>query len=118
VTTQSPTQSTHPPQSLERISIELTNRCFKACSFCYNASNPQGSQFWRTDEVIDFVGDCASHGIKAVSFGGGEPLQHEGIFDILAALKGCIFRSVTTNGLLLDRHLDDLVNAAMRTLKR
>lgn len=86
----------------ELISIELTNRCQKACWFCYNHSLPEGDTTWTPDEVVSFVEDCATHGVKAVSFGGGEPLQYEDIFEIFTRLKGTLFRSMTTNGLLLD----------------
>ena len=85
----------------ELISIELTNRCAKACWFCYNHSQPEGDTRWAVDEVVGFVRDCAAHGVKAVSFGGGEPLQFPGLFDVLARLDGTLFRSLTTNGLLL-----------------
>ncbi len=96
--------STQPP-SPERISIELTNACGKACWFCYNHSQPGGATRWTVDEVVAFVKDCAANGVKAVSFGGGEPLQYEGLFDVLARLEGVLFRSLTSNGLLLHGEL-------------
>ncbi|TWU12826.1 molybdenum cofactor biosynthesis protein A [Symmachiella macrocystis] len=97
----------------ERISIELTNKCSKGCSFCYNDSGPGGATLWQADEVVAFVKDCAGHGVKAVSFGGGEPLEFDGIFEILKRLDGVLFRSITTNGLLLDQgQLRPLVNAS------
>jgi hypothetical protein len=103
---------TAPPVCLERISIELTNRCAKACWFCYNTSAPEGLTRWTVDEVVDFVRDCAAHGVKAVSFGGGEPLQYEGLFEVLRQLRGTLFRSLTSNGLLLHGELlDRLVQA-------
>jgi hypothetical protein len=86
---------------VERVSIELTNRCAKACAFCYNHSTPAGSTAWEVSELDGFVRDCASHGVRAVSFGGGEPLQYEGVFDLLAGLCGVLFRSLTSNGLPL-----------------
>jgi uncharacterized radical SAM superfamily Fe-S cluster-containing enzyme len=97
---------------IDRISIELTNRCSKACWFCYNASGPDAATAWRADEVIALALDCAGHGVKAVSFGGGEPLEYAGLFDVLDALRGRIFRSLTTNGLHLDACFDALVRAA------
>lgn len=86
---------------IERISIEVTNRCAKACWFCYNHSHPAGAEDWSADELVTFVEDCAANGVKAVSFGGGEPLQFSDLFDVLTRLKGTLFRSMTTNGLLL-----------------
>ena len=98
--------------SIERLSIELTNRCGKACWFCYNHSLPEGETRWEVEEVVSFVRDCAAHGVKAVSFGGGEPLQYAGIFDVLRELDGVLFRSITTNGLLLhEEKLEQLIAA-------
>ena len=105
-----PTLGTVPriPQ-LDRLSIELTNACDKACPFCYNHSQPEGGTLWSPNEVTALVIDCAEHGIAAVSFGGGEPLQYPGLFEILGRLEGKVFRSFTTNGLLLDERLDEVV---------
>ena len=98
--------------ALERISIEVTNRCAKACWFCYNHSRPHGGTLWTPEELVAFVTDCAAHGIKAVSFGGGEPLEYQGLFDVLARLRGTLFRSITTNGLLLAGSVLDRLSAA------
>src|SRR5437660_913056 len=100
-TTSSVNHPYSPPTGFERVSIELTNRCTKACWFCYNHSLPEGDTHWTPDEVVAFVNDCAAHGTKAVSFGGGEPLQYPGLFEVLGRLRGRLFRSLTSNGLLL-----------------
>jgi hypothetical protein len=98
--------------ALERVSVELTNRCGKGCWFCYNASGPGGDTRWAPGELVAFARDCAAHGVRAVSFGGGEPLEYAGLFDVLARLRGVLFRSLTTNGLLLSgANLDRLVAA-------
>jgi hypothetical protein len=98
---------------IERLSIALTNHCTKACWFCYAGSTPAGSTRWTVAEVADLVRDCAARGVKAVSFGGGEPLEFEGLFDLLTRLRGLLFRSLTTNGLSLSGEtLDRLVEAA------
>lgn len=96
---------------LERISIELTNRCAKACAFCYSSSGPGGESHWSPADVVTFVRDCALYGVRAVSFGGGEPLEYEGLDDVLRALDGVLFRSLTTNGMLLEQRLDRLLPA-------
>jgi MoaA/NifB/PqqE/SkfB family radical SAM enzyme len=98
---------------VERLSIEVTNKCAKACWFCYNHSHAEGATEWTPDELVGFVTDCAARGAKAVSFGGGEPLQYGGLFDVLRRLRGTLFRSITTNGLLLHGEtLDALLDAA------
>jgi sulfatase maturation enzyme AslB (radical SAM superfamily) len=93
--------STLNPAAISRLSIELTNRCSKGCAFCYNASNPEGSTAWTVEALTNFVSNCASNGVHAVSFGGGEPLEFPGVFDLLQNLRGRLFRSITTNGLPL-----------------
>jgi hypothetical protein len=98
---------------LERMSIEVTNKCQKGCWFCYSTSTPAGETLWTEDELVAFVGDCAKNGVKAVSFGGGEPLEFAPIFSVLARTRGSIFRSITTNGLLLQgEKLERLIAAA------
>jgi Radical SAM superfamily/4Fe-4S single cluster domain len=87
--------------AIERISLELTNRCSKHCHFCYNESRSTGNTVWTPDEIASFILDCASAGTQAVSFGGGEPLEYRGLFDVLERLQGALFRSITTNGLHL-----------------
>jgi organic radical activating enzyme len=87
---------------IERMSIEVSRYCTKACWFCYNASGPGGSSFWSADDIVAFAEDCAGNGVRAISFGGGEPLQWEPIFSVLERLRGVVFRSLTTNGLDLD----------------
>jgi MoaA/NifB/PqqE/SkfB family radical SAM enzyme len=99
---------------LDRISIELTNRCAKACPFCYNHSLPGGMTRWAPEQLVGFCSDCAAHGVRAVSFGGGEPLEYVPIFEVLARLRGLMFRSLTTNGLPLNdlALMDKLVASA------
>ena len=76
---------------LELISIELTNRCAKACWFCYNHSLPEGETRWQADEVVPSSA-TARERRQGVSFGGGEPLQYSGLFDVLHQLDGILFR--------------------------
>lgn len=99
--------------ALDRVSIEPSRRCRKGCSFCYNGSSPDGGGEWSPAELVAFVRDCAAHGVRAASFGGGEPLEYDGIFGVLRALDGAAFRSLTTSGLpLLDGAVTDALVAA------
>lgn len=93
---------------IEILSIDITNRCGKECSFCYNASGSRNNGMWRGREVIAFAADCVRNGVKAISLGGGEPLEHPEIFDIIKALYPIAYLTLTTNGLLLsDKSVQD-----------
>lgn len=87
--------------NIELLSIDLSNYCSKQCPFCYNHSNREGITLWRPTEVISFATDCIAHGVKAVSLGGGEPFEYDGVFDVIDALYPKTYLSVTTNGLPL-----------------
>ena len=87
---------------IELLSIDLSNYCSKQCSFCYNHSRKEGNIVWMTSEVIDFASDCIKHGVKAVSLGGGEPFEYEGVFEVIDALFPLCYLSVTSNGLPLE----------------
>jgi hypothetical protein len=87
---------------IDRISIEPSRYCTKGCGFCYNGSSAELGGDWTASEVIDFARDCAKNGVEAISFGGGEPLEWAPIYEVLDALRGTLFRSLTTNGLHLD----------------
>ena len=87
---------------IEILSIDISNYCSKQCSFCYNHSSKDSEEkMWKPQEVIDFASDCIAHGIKAVSLGGGEPFEYNGIFNIIDALYDKCYLSITTNGLPL-----------------
>lgn len=57
---------------------------------------------WEPDEVVAFALDCIAHGVKAVSLGGGEPFEYDGVFDVIDALYPKCYLSVTSNGLPLE----------------
>ena len=57
---------------------------------------------WKPQEVIDFASDCIEHGVKAVSLGGGEPFEYNGVFEVIDALYPKCYLSVTSNGLPLE----------------
>lgn len=87
---------------IELLSIDLSNYCSKQCSFCYNHSRREGNTVWKPSEVIDFASDCIKHGVKAVSLGGGEPFEYEGVCEVIDALYKQCYLSVTSNGLPLE----------------
>lgn len=88
--------------NIELLSIDLSNYCSKQCSFCYNHSTREGNTLWMPQEVIDFASDCIEHGVKAVSLGGGEPFEYDGVFEVIDALYPKCYLSVTSNGLPLE----------------
>lgn len=86
---------------IELLSIDLSNYCTKQCQFCYNHSNKAGNVLWTPAEITSFASDCIEHGVQAVSLGGGEPFEYDGIFEVIDALYPKTYLSITSNGLPL-----------------
>ena len=107
---------------LKMVSIELTNRCSKNCPFCYNHSRSNGEIRWEPEEVIQFALDCHKHGVEAFSLGGGEPLEYDGLFNVIEGIKDELYVTITSNGLLLEHdsffeefshHLPDKIHLSL-----
>ena len=75
---------------IARVSIELSQRCKEACSFCYSGSHAGGKTEFLPQEVMAFVRALAAHGVRAVSFEGGGP-SNTRAFDVLRARSRAIF---------------------------
>lgn len=90
---------------IELLSLDLSNYCSKQCAFCYNHSTREGNTLWKAQEVKDFASDCIRNGVKAVSLGGGEPFEYEGVFEVIDTLYSKCYLSVTSNGLPLENEL-------------
>lgn len=56
---------------------------------------------WTSQEVIGLCLDCIANGVKAVSLGGGEPFEYDGVFEIIDALYPKCYLSITSNGIPL-----------------
>jgi cyclic pyranopterin phosphate synthase len=102
--------------------VSITDKCNLRCGYCM----PPGGVDWlthdqilRNEEFARLVGIFVFMGVTKVRFTGGEPLIRKGFVDIVEAvarnhpgLELCL----TTNGVFLDNHLDDLARLGVRNL--
>lgn len=87
--------------------LDLTDRCNVACYFCNQQDLRTKEQIpiRKTTELID---EMAANGLRSVRLsGGGDPLFHREINEVLAhlAARGIIVDNVTTNGVALNRDI-------------
>lgn len=116
--------------STEQISFEVTDRCNLKCRYCgygefyYGYDQRSGKDFdiETAKRLIDYVFDLKESSLNrsihrkiAISFYGGEPLLNmpfiEGVVEYVKNKKlthNSLFFSMTTNGTLLNRHMDFL----------
>lgn len=107
------------------LTLEVTHRCNLSCHMCdlYGGraeidsirSRRDGSSF--SLELLEKLCD-SFHLVKPVlSFGGGEPLLHPEIVEMVALAKGRGFNcTLTTNGTLLEERAAGLVGAGLHSL--
>jgi cyclic pyranopterin phosphate synthase len=105
------------PISYLRISV--TDRCNMRCSYCMPEegvpSRPH-EEILRYEEIEIIVRAAAKLGISKVRLTGGEPLVRLGIADLvrkIARIPGIDDLAMTTNGVLLARHAEDLADAGL-----
>jgi cyclic pyranopterin phosphate synthase len=95
--------------------VTLTADCNNACKGCH-----YGRDFMRGHElslpiVKDLLDDAKAAGFERVRLYGGEPLLHPDLPAIVAhAARLQLGMWLTTNGVLLDRKIDALVEAGLR----
>jgi MoaA/NifB/PqqE/SkfB family radical SAM enzyme len=87
--------------------LDLTDRCNVACYFCNQQDLRTKEQIpiQKTTELID---ELASTGLRSVRLsGGGDPLFHREINDVLAHLakRGIVVDNLTTNGVALNHDI-------------
>lgn len=87
--------------------LDLTDRCNVACYFCNQQDLRTKEQIpiQKTTELID---ELASTGLRSVRLsGGGDPLFHREINDVLAHLakRGIVVDNLTTNGVALNQEI-------------
>jgi GTP 3',8-cyclase len=100
--------------------VSVTDRCNFRCQYCMP---PDGLPWLDRAEVLTFeeierlVGVFASLGVTDVRLTGGEPLVRRAfprLVAMLARVEGLEDLSLTTNGYLLERDADALVEAGIR----
>jgi len=94
----------------ELVDISISNHCSKECDYCYRDSKPDGS-FMPLDDY-KFILSSLNHkkygNVFQVALGGGEPLEHPEILEILDLTKQFnIVPNFTTNGENITKTLVD-----------
>ncbi|RLC79619.1 MAG: hypothetical protein DRI61_07520 [Chloroflexi bacterium] len=101
-----------PPRSLsapETIHFAVTGRCDQSCEGCFYSARP-GSNVEAADAPFAIfekvVDEAARVKVFQMALGGGEPLLHPRIVDMVRLARGRgIVPNITTNGNLLDREM-------------
>lgn len=102
--------------------ISVTDKCNLRCIYCM----PEGGLPWlRREEILSYeeiaaiVRAAASVGVRTIRLTGGEPLVRRNLsrlVEAIAAIPGIEDVALSTNGLLLEEQLPELVAAGLRRI--
>lgn len=80
------------------VDLQLTSRCRMGCPHCYASSRPDGDEM-TYDAVRQVIEEIADAGVCQLALGGGEPLLHPHLSEILYAARDAgLVPNLTTTG--------------------
>ena len=106
-------------RTIDYIRISLTDRCNLRCIYCMPAEGVEQvshTQILTFDEILKLVRVAAQMGVRRVRLTGGEPLVRKGVVGLvhdLHQIPGIRDISLTTNGILLEKFVPQLVEAGL-----
>jgi len=104
---------------IDYLRISITDRCNLRCVYCMPQSGLKlfkHRDILTYEEIIRVVGIAASLGVRKIRITGGEPLTRRDLSFLIASLKsinGIEDISLTTNGILLEKHARELADAGL-----
>ncbi len=107
-------------RSIGDVRISVTDRCNFRCQYCMPAEGLpwlNREELLTYEEITRIVALLASMGVHDVRLTGGEPLVRKELWRLvesLSAIEDVHDLSLTTNGYLLARQVEDLVRAGLR----
>ena len=106
-------------RTIDYMRISITDRCNLRCKYCMPFGvKPVSHQDNLTFEEIREIVCCgAGLGIRHIKITGGEPLVRKGCCELIRMIKavpGIEHVTLTTNGILLEEYLDELVRSEER----
>jgi cyclic pyranopterin phosphate synthase len=101
--------------------ISVTDRCNLRCTYCMeeDVTFMERSQLLTFEEITRFVQIAVPLGIDKVRLTGGEPLMRRDLARLvrmLCAIPGLRDVGITTNGILLADHAQELYDAGLRRI--
>ena len=105
-------------RTIDYMRISITDRCNLRCRYCmpYGIQTSRCQDILRFEEIQEVAACAASLGIRNLKLTGGEPLVRKDcchLVEMLKAVPGIEKVTMTTNGVLLEQYLEDLVKAGI-----
>lgn len=109
-------------RTIDYLRVSITDRCNLRCVYCMPSHEIQWipqTQILTFEEILRLCNIIAGLGIRNIKVTGGEPLVRKGSVNFIRRLKlieGIEQVTMTSNGLLLEDYLDELVEIGLDAL--
>ena len=106
-------------REIDYLRISLTDRCNLRCIYCMPEEGVKSlshAEILTYDEILRICRCAADLGIRKIKLTGGEPLVRKGCASLakqIKAIPGIEKVTLTTNGILLAKQLDALLDAGI-----
>src|SRR5579863_6445022 len=106
----------------DNLRISVTDRCNIRCFYCMPETGVKfqpREQLLTFEEIERFVRVAVTLGVRKLRITGGEPLVRKDLPKLirkLCAIDGIEDLALTTNGVLLARHAEELYDAGLRRI--
>ncbi len=109
-------------RDINYLRVSVTDRCNLRCTYCMpkeGLSQIGHDDILRYEEILRIIRVATGEGITKVRITGGEPLVRRGVAEFIASLRTIPALndiSLTTNGILLEAHAEQLFAAGIRRI--
>ncbi|GAA0181686.1 GTP 3',8-cyclase MoaA [Clostridium sediminicola] len=106
-------------RKIEYLRISVTDRCNLRCIYCMPENGVDllsHNEILTFEEIIRVAKTSAKLGINKIRITGGEPLARRGVIKLIKNIKsipGIEEVSMTTNGIFLEKYIDDLADSGL-----
>lgn len=102
----------HHGRRVRKLRLSLTDKCNLRCHYCMplDATFNDEKNNLTPQEYFEIVQDLCDYGLEELRLTGGEPLMRKSFPKIIEQLSTLSLKKIgmTSNGILLDQHFDDL----------
>ena len=105
-------------RKIDYIRISVTDKCNLKCVYCMPSEGLtlfKQKDVMTDDEILRFIRIAVRHGLRKIRITGGEPLTRRNVTGLISSIKKTGVRdlSITTNGILLSKSVEDLKKAGL-----
>ena len=85
----------YPPRFPKSVHLYITNECNLDCERCHYRASSDPLQQLSLEQLSKLFKEWKNYGLTSVAIGGGEPLLHPNIFEIIQVARAVSYTHLT-----------------------